>query len=311
MQLGIFIPGRLASERLPNKLILPLGESCLWEMACKKLNKLPNKYNKYALCYDQELIDIAKKYPNIKIIERSKKTAHVDGPLTYIFKELQEVEDTHLMFLNPCLSFLTKETIINSLEQFNKMGKDYATSVKKYQNWLFTKDVKCLTKINYERLTTKEIPTYYEAAHCFHIFNKNLFFQNGQMLVRDHGIIEIPKEETIDVDTVQDYEFARWKHSKKYVIDIDNTICYNNSSNTLDYNKAKPIKENIKKVNHLYNAGNIIWFYTARGTETGIDWEEVTKNQLKEWKVKYHKLLFGKPSADVYVDDKALNIKDW
>lgn len=46
MKLGVFIAGRLGSERLPNKLVLPLGDSCLWEMACKKLSELPNKYEK-------------------------------------------------------------------------------------------------------------------------------------------------------------------------------------------------------------------------------------------------------------------------
>lgn len=93
----------------------------------------------------------------------------------------------------------------------------------------------------------------------------------------------------------------------KYVIDIDGTVC----TQEKDYKNAQPMYDNIEKVNKLYDEGHIIWFYTARGTETGIDWSEVTKNQLKEWGVKYHKLLFGKPSADVYIDDKALNVRDW
>jgi hypothetical protein len=31
----------------------------------------------------------------------------------------------------------------------------------------------------------------------------------------------------------------------------------------------------------------------------------LTKNQLKKWKVKYHHLIMGKPSYDLFVDDKA------
>ena len=30
-----------------------------------------------------------------------------------------------------------------------------------------------------------------------------------------------------------------------------------------------------------------------------------TKNQLKKWKIKYHKLFLGKPSSDIYIDDKS------
>jgi hypothetical protein len=31
--------------------------------------------------------------------------------------------------------------------------------------------------------------------------------------------------------------------------------------------------------------------------------------QLKKWKLKYHKLIFGKPSFDVYIDDKSIFFK--
>jgi len=219
-KIGVFIPGRLQSERLPNKLILPLGDTNLWDIACKKLNSLPDKYNKYALCYDKELVEIAQKYENLTVILRDEDTALVDGPLEYIFKDLKEVEDTHLMFLNPCLAFLEKETILKSLETFDSLDEDYcegnyATSVKVYKNWLFNNENRCLTDINYERLTTKEIPDYYEAAHCFHIFNKDNFFKDGQMLKDNHSLIEVPNKEVIDIDTKEDYEFAKWKWENK------------------------------------------------------------------------------------------------
>ena len=89
----------------------------------------------------------------------------------------------------------------------------------------------------------------------------------------------------------------------KYVIDIDGTIC----SQEADYEKAEPIKKRIEYFNSLYNFGNEIIYFTARGTDTEISWESVTKKQLKDWGVLYHKLLFGKPSADIYIDDKAIN----
>lgn len=309
MKLGIFIPGRLSSERLHQKLILPLGESSLWEIACKKLNQLPDKYNKYALCYDKELVDIAKRYPKIKIVKRGKKTAEAEGPLQYIFKDLKDVKDTHLMFLNPCLSFLSKETIIKSLEKFEVSGHDYATSVKPIQNWLFSKTGESLNDINYERLTTKEIQPMWEAAHCFHIFNKEKFFKDGLMLKKGHFLIPVLKEETVDVDTYEDYEYVKFKKKKKYVIDIDGTIC-ELPKGCIDYSKAKPIRERIERYNRLYEADNTIVYFTARGYETGINWREITKLQFEKWGVKYHDLLFGKPSADIYIGDKMYNVRD-
>ena len=53
-----------------------------------------------------------------------------------------------------------------------------------------------------------------------------------------------------------------------------------------------------------------IVYFTARGYETGIDWRDVTEQQFKKWGVKYHNLIFGKPSADIYIGDKMYNVTD-
>ena len=92
-------------------------------------------------------------------------------------------------------------------------------------------------------------------------------------------------------------------------IDIDETIC--NSPNKPDYKDSTPIKENIEKANKLYDEGNIIIYWTARGTVTGMDWADLTKKQFKEWGVKYHDLKFGKPYYDLFIDDKNMNTKNW
>lgn len=88
-------------------------------------------------------------------------------------------------------------------------------------------------------------------------------------------------------------------------VDIDETIC--RSPESRDYNFAVPVVSNIKKINALYDAGNTIVYWTARGTGSGIDWREVTENQFKKWGVKYHDLKFGKPIYDLFIDDKNIS----
>ena len=88
-------------------------------------------------------------------------------------------------------------------------------------------------------------------------------------------------------------------------VDIDETICV--SPDDRDYAKAKPIKKNIKKINQLYDEGNTITYWTARGTGSGIDWRSVTEKQFDKWGVKYHDLKFGKPIYDMFIDDKNIN----
>lgn len=95
---------------------------------------------------------------------------------------------------------------------------------------------------------------------------------------------------------------------KIYSFDIDGTICSNTYG---EYEKAIPYQNRILSINNLYKKGNTIKLFTARGTTTGTDWEEITKKQLSSWGVFYHKLIFGKPEADIFVDDKAFNDKYW
>lgn len=89
-----------------------------------------------------------------------------------------------------------------------------------------------------------------------------------------------------------------------FCFDIDGTICNTPESN---YHLSTPIFERIKVVNELFDAGHEIHFFTARGAATGIDWRELTEMQLECWGLKYHKLLMGKPHADVFIDDKAMS----
>ena len=64
-------------------------------------------------------------------------------------------------------------------------------------------------------------------------------------------------------------------------VDIDETIC--TAVEDGDYSKAAPITNNINKINSLYDDGNQIIYWTARGTGTGIDWSDTTTKQFKEW----------------------------
>ena len=101
---------------------------------------------------------------------------------------------------------------------------------------------------------------------------------------------------------------------KVIYVDIDETICRRESSLdfgvTHDYSKAQPIKENIDKINKLYDEGNTIVYWTARGSRKQIDWTELTKNQLEEWGAKYNELRVDKPFYDLFIEDKSLRIEE-
>lgn len=105
-------------------------------------------------------------------------------------------------------------------------------------------------------------------------------------------------------------------NKKVYAIDIDGTICTNTNG---DYINSIPFQKNIEKINKLYDDGNTVIYYTARGmksTNNSISgayakYYTLTENQLKEWGAKYHQLILGKIYYDIIVDDKAINDKEF
>ena len=96
----------------------------------------------------------------------------------------------------------------------------------------------------------------------------------------------------------------------KYVIDIDGTICKEviipDSGGKKDYANHIPMLERIAKVNALFDAGHTIKYMTARGCVSGVDYYNLTNNQLIKWGAKFHELSVGeKENYDIWIDDKA------
>jgi len=101
----------------------------------------------------------------------------------------------------------------------------------------------------------------------------------------------------------------------RYCFDIDGTLCHtpNDTKGKPDYENAQPFPFMVEQVNRLYDEGHYIIMQTARGKESGIDHTKLTKKQLDDWGYKYHELfpMFYKPTADVFIDDKGINVENW
>jgi FMN phosphatase YigB (HAD superfamily) len=107
------------------------------------------------------------------------------------------------------------------------------------------------------------------------------------------------------------------KKIKIICFDIDNTLCTTKNSN---YKNSKPINKNISLVNQLHTKNYYIKIFTSRfmrrskeksslARRKGFDF---TKKQLKSWGLKYNELIFGKPSFDLLIDDRAIFFqKNW
>tara|TARA_Y100001958_G_C21247633_1_gene579219 strand:- start:5988 stop:7892 length:1905 start_codon:yes stop_codon:yes gene_type:complete len=105
--------------------------------------------------------------------------------------------------------------------------------------------------------------------------------------------------------------------NKRICFDLDNTLV---TIPTIvnDYRSVKPIQKNIDFLKYLKKFGNTIIIYTARRMKThngnigkiNADIGKITFETLDDFNIPYDELYFGKPYADFYIDDLALNCFD-
>lgn len=104
----------------------------------------------------------------------------------------------------------------------------------------------------------------------------------------------------------------------RIVIDLDGTICPIKQPHQ-NYSDLAPLPGAAEKIAQLKAQGHYIIIATARNMETcQSNVGKVMKNVGKltlEWldrhKIEYDEIYFGKPNADIYIDDRAIRFANW
>ncbi|MBX0313234.1 MAG: capsular biosynthesis protein [Sulfurihydrogenibium sp.] len=105
---------------------------------------------------------------------------------------------------------------------------------------------------------------------------------------------------------------------KRICIDLDGVICEIRKENQR-YQDLKPIPGAVEKIKKLRKNGHYIIIYTSRRMKTHggnigkvlCDIGLITLEWLSRYGIEYDEIYFGKPWADVYIDDNALRFKSW
>ena len=95
-----------------------------------------------------------------------------------------------------------------------------------------------------------------------------------------------------------------------FVVDIDDTLLISErylSEGVVHYKNIKPISDEIAALNKLYDNGHKIILYTGRNSNCLLE----TIKQLKEFGIKFHKLVMDKP-VGIYIDrDAKTSLKEF
>jgi len=203
------IQARVDSSRIERKMIRPFADSCLFEIAIKKVlsSKIP-KENFYVSILDKELEEIALKY-KVNMFMRGKGTLEEPITLQKIF-EWRLLPFKHYVNLGACNPLVTTETIDNFIEEFLAMPEERTGmfAVVPRRNFFYNSQGKMINLFHGKKehlvtLETKLVGTTYEAAHTLYA---------GQIEDIEKGIY---------MGNFENYEVAFYSMKEEEVFDID------------------------------------------------------------------------------------------
>ena len=104
----------------------------------------------------------------------------------------------------------------------------------------------------------------------------------------------------------------------RIAVDLDGTICPIKGPGE-SYEELVPLPGAAERLGELRRAGHYIIIVTARHMRTCESnvgqvvkkIAKVTLDWLERHEIEYDEIYFGKPNADVYIDDRALRFFDW
>jgi capsule biosynthesis phosphatase len=238
----------------------------------------------------------------------SEPIVFIDNDNIHTFPDVSNITDHFICYGNDFVksnySFISiYENNVTAIEEKIKISDHFCCGIYGFKNsQVFTELANTLIERN---MKTKQ----------------EFYFSQLYKLIIERGepIIPVYTTQTNHLGTYEEIEHLISNNgisSKKLRIcfDLDNTlVTYPEVPG--DYSTVRPIKKMIDLLLFLKNNGHEIIIYTARRMETHKsnvgkvlkDIAVVTFDTLDKFGILYDEIIFGKPIADIYIDDRAMN----
>jgi len=332
----------------PKPLIDVLGKSMVQQvidsLVINKNDKIILIYNEFLDNYNFSSI-MKNKYQNILLIKLIKQT---NGAVETILHSLKYLEKYHSNLLDNKCVLIDGDTIYNTdilniyrneennaVFCFNDDQENPIYSYVTIDNSNNIIDIK--EKIKISNFANTGCYCFKNGVvlkqYCKKIIKENIRSNNEHYtscliseMLKDKNIFKALKIQTHDFDCIgtptQLYKYVvklqkQTFEKKRFCFDLDNTLVTLPEIHN-DYTTVKPIFKNIMFLKFLKNLGHIIIIYTARKMrscngnvgEVIKNIAKITIDTLDKFDIPYDELYFGKPYANFYIDDLAINAND-
>jgi CMP-N-acetylneuraminic acid synthetase len=206
-EVAVIIQARLASQRVPEKMIRPFAKTTLLDVLFEKLSQLKSISIKqvYISAYDEPIKDVAKKH-NLKIFHRSRESAFEETKMPIIFEWHNKLPEQYkyVIIVSACNPLLKVETIDNFIEEFLESEESGLFAVIPKKTYYWDSNGKAITDWKGSPgMNTKYVDLVYEAAHCLYASRLDLIEKGYWMsdkLPEGLSLFEMEELEAFDID---------------------------------------------------------------------------------------------------------------
>lgn len=207
MKVVSFIPIKLNNQRLPGKNTMLLEGRPLCDYIFKTICEVDGIDERYVYCSDEAI----KPYipSGLKFLKRDP---YLDGfqvkGLEIIERFVKDVDADIYVLTHVTQPFTKSSSISNALKKVVSGEYDSAFSAVMLQDYMW-KDGR---PFNYDMkniVRTQDLDPIYMETGAFFIFRKEVFTELGQRIGNKPYIYEIDQFEAVDIDTAEDFEFAK------------------------------------------------------------------------------------------------------
>ena len=212
------VPVKGSSSRLPNKNILPFGDSNLLQHKIEQLKQVNGLYEIIVSSDSDEMLAIGEKC-GVKAIKRPTQYADESVPFGMFLEYVCDIiEGEHLMWAcatSPCVEPYLYEKAIKVYFEKLQEGYDSLITCSPYQTYLMDENGPLNFKMGLEHKNSEQLPMLYHFTNGIDLAPKDKVkewhYNYGPKAYR----LLVNKREAADIDDVYDYEMAKVLYAMK------------------------------------------------------------------------------------------------
>ena len=211
------IPVRAGSQRVKNKNFRPFNKK---NLLIYKIEKLKNvKYiDEIIVNTDSEQAIKIAKDQKVSFWKRESYFASSSCTNSEFWGHIADTTDSeHIMFTNctsPIIKLETYNTIIEKYQKMNNLN-DSINTVTKEKNFLYL-DNKPLNFDPKKAPNSQNLPNISRLNFAVNIISKKIMSKKKSIIGDNPEFFYLDQIESIDIDTIHDFEFAEHLHKKNY-----------------------------------------------------------------------------------------------